>query len=136
MFDRGLNHLLVSGLHPQSPDAMSVTDATMNGRWGRLRGGSQVPWIGPYRRADGTQVKGHSRWAAGARREMAIIVVAGLVVVAGGNTTPSKATDGKPYPRPTAGVYPVKFPGWEKPRPLPKPTVSYPIRFPSPRGKR
>lgn len=94
-----------------------------------------MPWIRPYVRADGTQVKGHSRWAAGARREMAIVAVVGVVVLAGGNTAPSKGPGGKPYPRPTSGVYPVRFPGWEK-KPLPQPTVSYPIRFPSPGGER
>uniref|UniRef100_UPI002F9532B5 hypothetical protein n=1 Tax=Streptomyces anulatus TaxID=1892 RepID=UPI002F9532B5 len=64
---------------------------------------------------------------------MAVFVLVGFVVLAGGNGSPSAGPDGKPYPRPTPGVYPVKFPEWEgKQRPLPKPTVSYPIRFPSP----
>lgn len=90
-----------------------------------------MPWIRPYQRADGTQVKGHSRWAAGARKEMAIVAVAGIVVLGGGNTAPSGGSEGKPYPRPTPGVYPVKFPAWKNPQPLPKPTVSYPISFPS-----
>lgn len=32
-------------------------------------------------RADGTRVRAHSRWAAGARGEMAIVAVIALVVV-------------------------------------------------------
>lgn len=89
-------------------------------------------WVRPYVRRDGTQVKGHSRWAPGARQNMAVIVLVGFVLLAGGNGSPSTGPDGKPYPKPTPGVYPVKFPEGDKPRPLPKPTVSYPIRFPSP----
>lgn len=95
-----------------------------------------MPWVRPYKRADGTQVRGYARWAPGARQNMAVIVLVGFVIVAGGNGSPSTGPAGKPYPRPTPGVYPVKFPGWEKPRPLPKPTVSYPIRFPSPKAGR
>ncbi|GGZ18238.1 hypothetical protein GCM10010327_56640 [Streptomyces nitrosporeus] len=90
-----------------------------------------MPWIDAYRRANGTWVRGHSRWAAGARREMAVLVFVGIVVVGGGNSMQPAASSGAPQPRPTPGVYPVKFPGWSQP-PVPRPTVSYPIRFPSP----
>ncbi|PJN07846.1 hypothetical protein CG723_31060 [Streptomyces sp. CB01635] len=83
-----------------------------------------------YVRADGTKVRAHSRWAAGARREMSVLAAIALVVDGFAGTTGSGSADGStkkvPRPRPTA-VYPVKFPDWDRPRPRPTPTVSYPI---------
>ncbi|WP_306324118.1 MULTISPECIES: hypothetical protein [unclassified Streptomyces] len=101
-----------------------------------------MPWVNPYERADGTKVRGYSRWAAGARREMAIFVGVAVVVVAGGSnmggaSSASQSGSGagqQPRPKTTA-VYPVHFPGWEEPK-KPEPTVSYPIRFSSPGGGR
>ncbi|MER7200720.1 hypothetical protein CG723_31155 [Streptomyces sp. CB01635] len=83
-----------------------------------------------YVRADGTRVRAHSRWAAGARREMSVLAVIALVVVGFAGTTGSGSADGfnkqRPRPRSTA-VYPVKFRDWDGLRPRPTPTVSYPI---------
>ncbi|WP_327299909.1 hypothetical protein [Streptomyces sp. NBC_01197] len=62
---------------------------------------------------------------------MAIVAVVGIIVVGGGNSMQPKGPDGKSQPRPASGVYPVKFSGWGQ-KPIPRPTVSYPIRFPSP----
>ncbi|MET8214062.1 hypothetical protein ABZT51_51375, partial [Streptomyces sp. NPDC005373] len=82
-----------------------------------------------YVRADGTKVREHSRWPAGARREMTTLAVIALVVVGFAGTTGSGSADGsgKQAPRPRSTVYPVKFADWDKPRPRPTPTVSYPI---------
>ncbi|MFE7332891.1 hypothetical protein ACFU8W_50465 [Streptomyces sp. NPDC057565] len=73
-------------------------------------------------------MRGYSRWAAGARREMSTLVLFGLAVAVIGNA-PNSNTGGKSeLPRPSSTVYPVKFPGWNKtPVPRPRPTVSYPI---------
>ncbi|MFJ2561295.1 MULTISPECIES: hypothetical protein [unclassified Streptomyces] len=90
-----------------------------------------------YERADGTKVRSHTRWHPGARNEMfkaAVFVVA--VIAIGGGTggngkTGTASTEGSvksPKPVSTA-VYPVHFPGWDKPGPRPSPTVSYPIRW-------
>ncbi len=94
-----------------------------------------MPLVRPYVRKDGTPVRGYSRWAAGGRREMAILAAVALVVVGGGNAMDGsgKASGAErgPRPKPTA-VYPVHLPQWKPPK-RPKPAVSYPIRF-SPRG--
>ncbi|MEU6664236.1 hypothetical protein [Streptomyces sp. NPDC046821] len=83
-----------------------------------------------YVRADGTKVRAHSRWAAGARREMSLLSIIALVVVGFAGTSGAGSAEGSgkeaPRPRPTA-VYPVKFPGWHNPAPRPTPSVSYPI---------
>ncbi|GAA1267010.1 hypothetical protein GCM10009646_63220 [Streptomyces aureus] len=65
-----------------------------------------------YVRADGTKVWAHSRWAAGARREMSVLAAIAPVVVGFAGTTGSGSADGS-----TKKV----------PRPRPTPTVSYPI---------
>ncbi|MFH8492397.1 hypothetical protein [Streptomyces longisporoflavus] len=87
--------------------------------------------VAKYQRADGTKVRAHSRWAAGARQEMTILAVVALVIVGAGSTTSSgsgnSGDSGDPAPRQTAG-YPVRFPDQEKPK-RPSLTVSYPIRF-------
>ncbi|MBM7443121.1 hypothetical protein JOC24_006569 [Streptomyces sp. HB132] len=91
-----------------------------------------MPWVRPYVRRDGTKVRGYSRWAAGGRREMSIVVMVGLAVVVLGNP-PSSADGPEKTPRPaSSSVYPVKFPETRKSttRPRPQPTVSYPIKFP------
>ncbi|MEU6571981.1 hypothetical protein [Streptomyces parvulus] len=88
-----------------------------------------MPWVRPYVRSDGTPVRGHSRWAPGARREMMIFSVVALAVVGLGNSNIS-AGDGK-TPRPQTTVqYPIRFEGAPAKRaPQPRPTVSYPIRW-------
>lgn len=90
-----------------------------------------VPWVREYVRRDGTRVRGYSRWAAGGRRELPIVVIVGLAVVVLGNPSNSAGDPGR-KPDPSTSVYPVKFPGVQKStaRPRPQPTVSYPIRFP------
>lgn len=94
-----------------------------------------MPWVRPYVRRDGTRVKGYSRWAAGGRREMSVVVMVGLAVVVLGNpSTSADSLDKAPRPGSKA-VYPVEFPRTQKSttRPRPRPTVSYPIRFPGTR---
>lgn len=94
-----------------------------------------MPWVREYMRRDGTRVKAHSRWAAGGRREMSIVVMVGLAVVVLGNPSSSADNPGEtPRPGPTP-VYPVKFPGTQQSttRPRPQPTISYPIKFPETR---
>ncbi|MFE7243723.1 hypothetical protein [Streptomyces sp. NPDC057580] len=88
--------------------------------------------VDEYERADGTRVKAHSRWAAGARREMTILAVITLMVLGVGSTGSGSDSSGSgksPRPRSTV-VYPIKFPGQNtKPASRPTPTVSYPIRW-------
>jgi hypothetical protein len=91
--------------------------------------------IEEYVKADGTVVGRHTRLPAGARRETAIlgVVVAGVFVFGSGTTTTATgAQQGQerlPRPRATT-VYPIKWPGWDKPAVRPTPTVSYPIFLP------
>lgn len=86
-----------------------------------------MPWVNGYIRGDGTRVRGYSRWAAGARREMSTLVLFGVAVAVIGSAPSSSGGKGE-LPRPSSTVYPVKFPGWNKaPAPRPRPTVSYPI---------
>lgn len=96
-----------------------------------------MPWVRPYVRSDGTPVRGHSRWAPGARREMTVLAVIGLAVVGFGNGNASGAADTRtPRPQPTTS-YPIRFDNAPNLRiKKPEPTVSYPIRFPSPKGHR
>jgi hypothetical protein len=44
-----------------------------------------MPFVRPYVRSDGTPVRGHSRWAPGARREMTIAAIFCLAVLGLGN---------------------------------------------------
>jgi hypothetical protein len=96
-----------------------------------------MPWIGPYVRSDGTPVRGHSRWPAGARRELTIFAGFALAVVALGNGNAS-AGSGAAAPRPQSTVqYPIRFDDAPPPRIVqPRPTVSYPVRFPDTEGSR
>lgn len=96
-----------------------------------------MPWVRPYVRSDGTPVRGHSRWAPGARREMTALAVIGLAVVGLGNGNASGAADTQtPRPQPTTS-YPIRFDSVPILRiQKPEPAVSYPIRFPSPKGHR
>ncbi|QTD95711.1 hypothetical protein S1361_38440 [Streptomyces cyanogenus] len=109
-----------------------------------------MPFVRPYVRSDGTPVRGHSRWAPGARREMTIFALFGLAVFGIGHASAANGTDSAPHrpsvtypirfdhhagstskdvaPRPTVS-YPIKFGTPEPRKPAPQPTVSYPIDF-------
>lgn len=88
-----------------------------------------MPWVRPYVRFDGTPVRGHSRWASGAKRETMIFAVVALAVVGLGNS--NSATGEGDTPRPQSTVqYPIRFdhaPAAQAPPP--RPTVSYPTRW-------
>jgi hypothetical protein len=96
-----------------------------------------MPWVRDYVRSDGTRVRGHSRWAPGARREVTIFAGFALAVVALGNGNAS-AGSGSEVPRPQSTVqYPIRFDNAPPPQiQQPRPTVSYPVRFTSPEGNR
>jgi hypothetical protein len=96
-----------------------------------IEGEACMPWIRDYVRSDGTPVRGHSRWPAGARREMTIFAGFALAVVALGNGSASTGS-GDAAPRPQSTVqYPIRFDNAPPPRIVqPRPTVSYPVRFP------
>jgi hypothetical protein len=88
-----------------------------------------MPWVRSYVRSDGTQVRGHSRWAPGARREVMIFSVVALAVVGLGNGNVSAGGEGTPRPQSTVR-YPIRFDNAPaRPAPKPRPTVSYPIRW-------
>jgi hypothetical protein len=63
---------------------------------------------------------------------MTKVALFALLVLGFGGAAGTAATTGGggsgelPTPKSTA-VYPVRFPGWDKPQPRPTPTVSYPI---------
>lgn len=115
-----------------------------------------MPIVRPYVRSDGRPVRGHLRWAPGARRELTVFASIAVAVVgfghsngtAGGTTSPAwkpgegpaatsplrfdqssgRAAPGRSVPRPTVS-YPIEFPTpTSRPAP-PTPTVSYPIDF-------
>ncbi|KUN16495.1 hypothetical protein AQJ23_45090 [Streptomyces antibioticus] len=91
-----------------------------------------MPWVNAYERGDGTKVRGYSRWAPGARSEMAKVAVIALVILGFGGAGTTAATRGSgsgelPTPKSTV-VYPIEFPGPDAGSvPRPTPTVSYPI---------
>lgn len=92
-----------------------------------------MPFVRPYVRSDGTPVRGHTRWAPGARRELTIFAFAALVVLGYGNSADAGDASGT-RPQPQAS-YPVRYDrvgtGGEG-RAVPSPTVSYPVRFDTP----
>lgn len=96
-----------------------------------------MPWIEEYERADGTWVRAHYRWAAGARREMAVLAVVALAVVGIGNGGVQVGTTDGTAPRPQSTVqYPIRFEQTttrEGDGAQPRPTVSYPIKFDTPK---
>ncbi|MEU1861822.1 hypothetical protein [Streptomyces gardneri] len=92
--------------------------------------------IEEYKRSDGTVVRRHVRLPAGARQQTAIagLIVAGVFLFGSGNTTIGAGTQPGQHriPKPQSTVvYPIKWPGWDKPVVRPTPTVSYPIVFPT-----
>jgi hypothetical protein len=87
-----------------------------------------MPWVEEHERAR-TKVRRYFRWAPGARRDLSILVLLGIAVAGYGGTSGASSSEGS-APRPTSNAtYPVHFPGWEDPKPAPRQTVSYPIRF-------
>lgn len=96
-----------------------------------------MPFVRPYVRSDGTPVRGHSRWAPGARREMTIVAIFGLAVLGFGNAQTGTGTN-SPQPNPS-GTYPIRFEHSTNDAPrtaVPRPTVSYPVRFDTPAAQR
>lgn len=96
--------------------------------------GDPMSFVRPYVRSDGTPVRGHSRWAPGARREMTVFAAFGLAVLGLGHTSTADGTDGvSPTP---AVTYPIRFddvlPRNARRVAVPRPTVSYPITFDTP----
>jgi hypothetical protein len=88
-----------------------------------------MPWVRPYVRSDGTPVRGHARWAPGARRETMIFAVVALAVFGLGNSDISTGERSTPRPRSTV-QYPIRWDHAPAARaPQPRPTVSYPIRW-------
>lgn len=88
-----------------------------------------MPWVRPYVRSDGTPVRGHSRWAPGAKRETTIFAVVALAVVGLGNSNISTGEGSTPRPRSTVH-YPIRWDHAPAARaPQPRPTVPYPIRW-------
>ncbi len=94
-----------------------------------------MPWVRPYVRSDGTPVRGHSRWAPGARREMMILAVVALAVVGMGGSGASTGNGTTPRPQSTVR-YPIKFNTTTTVKQRPQPTVSYPIPWERPDGDR
>lgn len=122
-----------------------------------------MPFVRSYVRSDGTPVRGHSRWAPGARRELTVFALVAVAVVglghsdgtAGGTASPrwkpgegaaapsplrfdqssGRAAPGRSVPRPTVS-YPIRLPTPTSRPAAPAPTVSYPIDFSTPGGGR
>ncbi|WP_329201869.1 MULTISPECIES: hypothetical protein [unclassified Streptomyces] len=94
-----------------------------------------MPMVEGYVRADGTKVRRYFRLPAGARKETGLLfmIVVGVWLFGSGPVTAGGESDPNRLPQPQATVvYPIKWPGWDKPVVAPTPTVSYPIVFPSP----
>lgn len=105
----------------------------------RFEGEACMPWVRDYVRSDGTPVRGHSRWAPGARREMTVLALFALAVMALGNGSGNvSAGRGGAAPRSQSTVeYPIRFDDAPPSRiQQPRPTVSYPVRFPETEGNR
>lgn len=94
-----------------------------------------MPIVRPYVRSDGTPVRGHFRWAQGARREMTIFALFGLAVFGIGNNATLNTADNAP-PRPTVTYFDYHHARSTTTNPEPHPTVSYPIKFPAPKKHR
>ncbi|MFF0190796.1 hypothetical protein [Streptomyces sp. NPDC005244] len=93
-----------------------------------------MPFIQKYVRSDGTPVRAHYRWAQGARREMTIIAFAALAAVSFGHNGGQAAQNSGPQKAPAQ--YPILFSEnvGRAPRGVePRPTVSYPIKFDTPK---
>ncbi len=88
-----------------------------------------MPWVRPYVRFDGTPVRGHVRWAPGAKRETVVFAVVALAVVGPGTSDISAGEGSTPRPHSTV-QYPIR---WDHAPaagvPQSRPAVSYPIRW-------
>ncbi|OEV10901.1 hypothetical protein [Streptomyces nanshensis] len=91
-----------------------------------------MPYIEDYVRADGTRVRGHYRWAAGARHEMALFAVAAMTIIGIGNGATSTAADSQQPQRPEkTATYPIRFSdSGQAVKPQSQKPATYPIRFP------
>ncbi|MGC0407368.1 hypothetical protein RKD31_000611 [Streptomyces sp. SAI-163] len=94
-----------------------------------------MPWVRLYVRSDGMPVRGHSRWAPGAKREKMIFAVVALALalalalVGLGNSNVSRGEGSTPRPQTTVH-YPIRWDHAPAARaPQPRPTVSYAIRW-------
>ncbi len=65
-----------------------------------------MPFVRPYVRSDGTAVRGHTRWAPGARRELTVFAFVGSAVLGYGNSADAGDTSGT---RPRTVSYPIDF---------------------------
>lgn len=95
-----------------------------------------MPFVRPYVRSDGTPVRGHSRWAPGARREMTIFALFGLAVLGFGHISPTNASNTEPRP---SATYPIRFDHHAdrtSRSAMPRPTASYPIKFDTPERRK
>ncbi|MEV6379526.1 hypothetical protein AB0M31_08930 [Streptomyces sp. NPDC051773] len=96
-----------------------------------------MPFVRPYVRSDGTPVRGHSRWAPGARREVTLFVAIGFAVLVIGNA--STATEGDVKSPDSSVTYPIRFEHSTSGAPqtaAPRPTVSYPVKLDMPALRR
>lgn len=96
-----------------------------------------MPFVRPYVRSDGTPVRGHSRWAPGARREVTLFVAIGFAVLVIGNA--STATEGDVKSPDSSVTYPIRFENSTSGAPqtaAPRPTVSYPVKLDMPALRR
>ncbi|RFC78291.1 hypothetical protein DXZ75_11450 [Streptomyces sp. AcE210] len=92
-----------------------------------------MPWVQEHVRG-GAKVRRYFRWAPGARRDLSILVLLGIAVAGYNGTSGADGSGGTgpaSGPRPTA-TYPARFPAWDSPEPAPRTTVSYPIPFDRP----
>ncbi|MFI8194385.1 hypothetical protein ACIF8T_37635 [Streptomyces sp. NPDC085946] len=101
-----------------------------------------MPFVRPYVRSDGTPVRGHFRWAPGARRELTVFALIAVAVVGFGNGNGGAGGTTGPRSKPGEGpavTSPLRFDqsaGRAKPRMrMPRPTVSYPIKFDAPKKR-
>ncbi|MFJ3446415.1 hypothetical protein ACIPM2_35200 [Streptomyces sp. NPDC086081] len=99
-----------------------------------------MPFVRPYVRSDGTPVRGHFRWAPGARKELAIFTMVAVAVVGFGNSNGRAGESTGPAVKPGDGravTYPIRFDRGDARaaprRGVPQPTASYPITFPPPK---
>lgn len=90
-----------------------------------------MPWVRDYVRSDGTPVRGHSRWAPGARREMTILAIVALAVVGMGGGGTAAGSGSTPRPQSTVR-YPIQLESVKTVKQRPQPTVSYPIPWERP----
>lgn len=105
-------------------------------------GKDRMPFVRSYVRSDGTPVRGHFRWAPGARRELTIFVLVAVAVVGFGNSNGQAGDAAGSRSKPGEGpavAYPLRFdqsPGQAAARmSVPRPTVSYPVKFDAPARK-